>query len=113
MDTPSPSESLSEYRKECQRLLRERDMFRNAVLQAEHVFYITDKNGTLQLAERICSITAQHAFSAVNQVTVSCGATCLCARDSEEQLLKRADDALYRAKHNGRNRVDMIMPDTV
>ncbi len=74
---------------------------------------MTDKSGTLQLAERICSITAQHAFSAVPQVTVSCGVTSMCARDSEEQLLKRADDALYRAKHNGRNRVDMIMPDTV
>jgi len=40
-------------------------------------------------------------------VTVSIGAACLVAGDSVPTVLKRADQALYRAKHDGRNRVVM------
>ena len=41
-------------------------------------------------------------------VTVSIGiAAVLDANEGVEPLLKRADDALYAAKHNGRNRVEM------
>jgi diguanylate cyclase len=37
--------------------------------------------------------------------TLSCGATELAAGDSDEDLLKRADDALYEAKRKGRGLV--------
>lgn len=38
------------------------------------------------------------------KVTISLGISGLTTEDSPETLLKRADDALYQAKHSGRNR---------
>lgn len=38
------------------------------------------------------------------KVTISLGISALMDKDSPETLLKRADDALYQAKHSGRNR---------
>jgi diguanylate cyclase (GGDEF)-like protein len=40
-------------------------------------------------------------------VTVSIGCTSHRAEDTYESLFKRADQALYRAKENGRNRVEL------
>ena len=43
----------------------------------------------------------------VVKVTVSIGVTTLSAADvSPERVLARADQAMYRAKRNGRNRID-------
>jgi diguanylate cyclase (GGDEF)-like protein len=42
------------------------------------------------------------------QVTMSIGATGCGAEDrSMDDVLRRADAALYRAKHGGRNRVEL------
>jgi diguanylate cyclase (GGDEF)-like protein len=38
------------------------------------------------------------------KVTISLGISSFAAEDTPETLLKRADDALYQAKHSGRNR---------
>jgi diguanylate cyclase (GGDEF)-like protein len=38
------------------------------------------------------------------KVTISLGISCFVTDDSPETFLKRADDALYQAKHSGRNR---------
>jgi two-component system, cell cycle response regulator len=47
-------------------------------------------------------------------ITVSIGITCAIAGgDDRDRLLKRADDALYRAKAEGRNRVVSRSPDFV
>ena len=40
-------------------------------------------------------------------VTVSIGAAALCRDDDAASWLARADEALYRAKHGGRNRVEV------
>ena len=40
-------------------------------------------------------------------ITLSCGVTALRADDTPEQAFERADRALYRAKHNGRNRCEL------
>lgn len=51
-----------------------------------------------------------HAVGAINK-TISIGLAWLQAGDTPESLLKRADNALYQAKHEGRNRA-LPVPDT-
>jgi two-component system, cell cycle response regulator len=71
----------------------------------------TDMGVASKVAERIRRRVAGEAFPLVQSgglidVTISVGlAGLLDARDSAAQLLKRADEALYRAKRSGRNRV--------
>jgi diguanylate cyclase (GGDEF)-like protein len=43
-------------------------------------------------------------------MSISVGLAIFQPRESVEQLLTRADAALYRAKHGGRNRVDGDRP---
>jgi diguanylate cyclase len=42
------------------------------------------------------------------QITLSCGVTVLGRGDTPEAAFDRADRALYRAKHRGRNRCVML-----
>ena len=69
----------------------------------------TTQEGALHLAERIRSELQNHpCFAGVGdplRVTASLGVASLNANDSKEVLVSRADHALYRAKHEGRNRV--------
>lgn len=60
----------------------------------------------MTIAEKLRSATAQHAFTpkGIAQVTVSIGVTSTVQSESFEQAFKRADEALYRAKHT-RNKV--------
>jgi diguanylate cyclase (GGDEF)-like protein len=62
-------------------------------------------------AERLCEIVAKTPLVQNGEtisVTVSIGAATMVSTDSEaDQTLIRADQALYRAKENGRNRVEM------
>jgi diguanylate cyclase len=39
------------------------------------------------------------------RLTVSAGVTCTSGEESAEELFERADQALYRAKREGRDRV--------
>lgn len=69
----------------------------------------TDENGAYTLAERI-----RKAASGLRvkwddlpiKVTVSIGLTQLDGHQTVEQMLEHADQALYRAKESGRNRVE-------
>ena len=58
------------------------------------------------LAERLRRAVARHDFGQGVPVTVSIGLAPLLADDTPERLLQRADRALYRAKAQGRNRVE-------
>jgi len=67
----------------------------------------TSEEDTMLLAERIReTIAALHIGDAqtCTRITVSIGVATLVAGDTPEKLMKRADDALYQAKHEGRNR---------
>ncbi len=69
----------------------------------------TSIDGAMQYAERIrAGVEAQPVTIAGEQLrlTVSVGVAQKSAAAAQlDQLIKRADDALYRAKHEGRNRV--------
>ena len=65
----------------------------------------------LERARAICSaveaMRVQHMGRELPQVTVSIGVATFPAHgNSPEDLLRAADEALYRAKHGGRNRVE-------
>jgi two-component system cell cycle response regulator len=62
------------------------------------------------VAERLRRCVASEPFAIANgatqlEVTISIGIATLDAGDSAASILKRADQALYRAKRDGRNRV--------
>lgn len=66
----------------------------------------TDLAAARGIAERICTSLAHTEFDQVGRVTASFGVAEHQAGESGAVLLGRADDALYRAKRNGRNRVE-------
>lgn len=65
----------------------------------------TDAAGALQLAEALIALVAATEIAPVGHITISIGAATQ-GDDAEtgEDLVKRADQALYRAKAAGRNR---------
>jgi diguanylate cyclase (GGDEF)-like protein/PAS domain S-box-containing protein len=62
-------------------------------------------DGAVRLAEKLRSKIETHDFSEPEKVTTSFGVTALKKGDDTISLLNRADEALYRAKENGRNQV--------
>lgn len=65
-------------------------------------------NETITHAERLRNSVAEHAFDTVSHITCSLGITQFKkGEDTAGSLLKRADEALYDAKQNGRNRVEI------
>ena len=73
----------------------------------------TDLNAVSKLAERIRQKVEQFDFSFEGTyipTTLSIGVCCRNGKKiiSLNDAIKEADEALYRAKHNGRNRVEII-----
>ena len=68
----------------------------------------TDEDGALLLAERIRQNVEEMAIDSLKDVniTVSLGVAVLAENENAAHLFERADEALYRAKREGRNRVN-------
>lgn len=67
----------------------------------------TNAEDVLVLAERIRRVVEQHAFPQVGRVTISVGAKVAAEGEESQDLIGRVDEALYAAKDNGRNRVEI------
>jgi diguanylate cyclase (GGDEF)-like protein len=68
----------------------------------------SDAQGARYVAEKLRLAIAEYSFERVNRQTVSFGATIFEVPDDLDSLLKRVDDALYLAKRQGRNRVEIL-----
>ncbi len=69
----------------------------------------TDQTGAEVLANNLRTCIENYAFDTVNQKTASFGVAFFNHKESVERLLSRADTALYQAKQNGRNRVEIAL----
>ena len=69
----------------------------------------TDLDGATALAEKIRAAAASRHFGDGERIftlTLSAGVTSLCDNESGNDMIARADMALYQAKERGRNRVE-------
>lgn len=69
----------------------------------------TEKEGAVMFAEKIRAIVQKTKFMYKKtriDITISIGVAERSESDSQEAILKLADERLYRAKQNGRNRVE-------
>lgn len=76
----------------------------------------TDLDVGVKLAEHICRGISEEAFSIVVQggevsVSISMGVAAPSDDDSDESILRHADQALYRSKSAGRNSVRRFEPE--
>lgn len=65
-------------------------------------------SSALHLAEKLRHCIEHMPFTTAGKVTASFGVTCFEPNDDDTSMLKRADEALYLAKKNGRNRVEAL-----
>ncbi len=100
---------LQQVVKIIQQTLRETDqIFRFGGEEFVALLNNTDIENARLIAERIRLNVAMTPISLKNEdvlITVSIGVSSLKCDDSEETLLERADQSLYRAKDEGRNKV--------
>jgi len=66
----------------------------------------TDIIGAQLVAETLRQQVENHDFGEVGPLTISTGITAHVPGDTSTSLFKRADQALYQAKNNGRNRTE-------
>jgi diguanylate cyclase (GGDEF)-like protein/PAS domain S-box-containing protein len=64
----------------------------------------TSSENALRLAEKLRLQAESHNFVKNIKITLSFGIAMLRKKDNDASFIKRADDALYKAKLNGRNR---------
>jgi len=75
----------------------------------EFVVLLSDTSETIaiEIAEKICSIIETSVFEKVGNITCSIGVSEYKENDDIHSLIARTDEALYEAKANGRNRVEV------
>jgi diguanylate cyclase (GGDEF)-like protein len=67
----------------------------------------TDLEKAGLLAERLRKIIENQSFDTAGKITISLGVASFRSDDNKDSIVKRADEALYVAKRNGRNRVEI------
>ena len=65
----------------------------------------SDIDSTMTFADKLRMIIAKHRFPLVDRVTISCGVAQYIKGETVDKHVSRADDALYKAKETGRNKV--------
>lgn len=65
----------------------------------------TNLKEAYQLAERLRTTIDTYCFKRINDLSCSFGVTTYSTEDSLNDLIKKVDSALYRAKETGRNKV--------
>jgi diguanylate cyclase (GGDEF)-like protein len=73
----------------------------------------SDGEMAYQTAEKLRNAIEQVTFEKIGTVRCSFGVAQYVDGDTAETLISRADDALYRAKLNGRNRVELASPPSI
>ena len=69
----------------------------------------TKASGALKLATKLNELVREHLFEYDNKtipIRISLGMTTVSYSDSYHSIVQRCDEALYKAKNNGRNRVE-------
>lgn len=72
----------------------------------------TQLDTAIAIAERVLSEISESPFHSDGEnidVTISLGLTQVKAGDTRDSIVNRADKALYQAKRNGRNRLEVIL----
>lgn len=89
-----------------QRIFRQRDkLFRFGGEEFVVVLDRTSNENARQVLERFRTAIEHYEFPQIRKVTISIGFVCLAKPDVPSAIVGRADQALYFAKHHGRNLV--------
>ncbi len=67
----------------------------------------TSKEAILTLANHIKEKIEKHSFSKVNKITASLGISLVKKNEDVNSFLFRSDTALYKAKRNGKNTIEI------
>ncbi len=67
----------------------------------------TDINNAAVLAEKLRKVVEEFRFKDIEHITISFGVSQYIYGDTIDDVFKRADIGLYKAKNNGRNRVEL------
>lgn len=96
---------LKDISKICMTTIRKYDSFAR-IGGEEFVIFLPNTNAedALKLAERLRIIISEHDFGEVDSVTSSFSVTQFRGGEQPDDVLKRADSALYDAKNSGRNK---------
>ena len=94
----------------CHKNIRESDFFaRWGGEEFMFIFPHTDLENAIKICKKIKNkIESNPKIQVPVEFTISCGVTQLKENDTIDSFLKRVDDALYRAKENGRDRIEVI-----
>lgn len=91
-----------------QNQIRESDIFARWGGEEFVMILDTDIEDGLKVVENLRKKIENQVFKTVTQLTCSFGVSSFKEDDTKEKLIKRADNALYKSKISGRNRVSKI-----